>query len=52
MSRMKVIRWVAERVGRLIDDNFYGTMVLKFEKGKLVMLREERTEKPPRELFE
>ncbi len=43
----KVMQWAISRILEITAGDFFGSVTLKFESGKLVRLEHQRNEKPP-----
>lgn len=43
------LQWAISRILDIISGNFFGSVTLKFENGKLVRLEHQEAEKPPAE---
>jgi len=43
----KALQWAVARVLDIINGDFYGSVTMKFEAGKLVRIEHQRSEKPP-----
>lgn len=43
----KALQWAISRIMDIVGDDFFGSVTLRFERGKLVHLEHQRSEKPP-----
>ncbi len=43
----KALQWAIARILDITAGDFFGSIILKFESGKLVRLEHQRNEKPP-----
>jgi len=43
------MQWIKEVIQALMDNGWYGKLVISFEAGKITLVRKEETLKPPKQ---
>ena len=46
MTESELMRWAIEKINQAVTDKMYGAITIKFENGRIVATKTEKTEKP------